>query len=114
MNEETIRATEDPSADQQLIVGYCKKLKTRTQDNGESLQEVATAIRHLTHHAFPACHETHVHEGSGKAFGNGTRDRGVKQQLRLGRKRTQKETLRRTLQLEIIKIVLGSSIKLRK
>jgi hypothetical protein len=28
---------EDPSADQQLIMGYCEKLKTRTEDNGESL-----------------------------------------------------------------------------
>jgi hypothetical protein len=44
MDEETIGATEDPSADQQLIMGYHEKLKTRTEDNGKSLQEVAAAI----------------------------------------------------------------------
>jgi hypothetical protein len=38
-----------------------EQLKTWTQDDGESLQELATAIEQLTHCAFPPpLHEDHI------------------------------------------------------
>jgi hypothetical protein len=43
--------------------GYHSQLKTWTKDNGESLQESASTIEQLTHHAFPAVHEDHVLKG---------------------------------------------------
>jgi hypothetical protein len=42
------------------------------------LQESATTIEQLTHHAFPALHEDHILKGPGKSFGDGIRDRGIK------------------------------------
>jgi hypothetical protein len=62
-------------------------MKTWTQGNSESLQEVATAIKQMTHHAFPALHEDHVRRG-GKSFIDGIREKSIKQQVLLGSKRT--------------------------
>jgi hypothetical protein len=42
--EETLEALEDCLGDQHLAAAYCSLLKTRTQGEGESLQELATAI----------------------------------------------------------------------
>jgi hypothetical protein len=77
--------------------------RTRTHDDGEPLQEAASAIEQLTRRTFPVRHENHVRGVSGNAFGNGTRDRGVKRPLRLGSKRTFNEALTKTRGLEIKK-----------
>jgi hypothetical protein len=45
---------------------------------------------------------------------NGIRGRGIKQKLLLGGKRTLNDTLRQTLELEVAKLVVGCSIRLRK
>lgn len=58
--EETIGATEDRFGDQSLAVRYHDQLKTRTQDDGGSLQDVSTAIEQLAHRAFLVLHEGHV------------------------------------------------------
>jgi hypothetical protein len=80
-------------------------LKTQTQDNGESLQEFATTIEQLTHHAFFTPREDHIRRGPGKVrvFGDATGDPGIKQQLHLGGKNT--PALRQTLKLEVIKLL---------
>jgi hypothetical protein len=45
---------------------------------------------------------------------SGIRDLGIKPQLCLGRKRTLNKTLKQTLELEIIKLILRSSVQLWK
>jgi hypothetical protein len=50
----TYKETNGATEDQGVAVGYCVKLKTQTQYDSGLLQEVATAIGQLTHHAFPA------------------------------------------------------------
>lgn len=54
MCEDTTRVTEDRFWDQHLTVEYQVQLKTWTQDDGEPLQQFATAIERMFHHAFPA------------------------------------------------------------
>jgi hypothetical protein len=51
---ETTGPTEGRFGDQLLAVGSSNQLKTWPQHNGESLKKFATAIKQLTHHAFPA------------------------------------------------------------
>jgi hypothetical protein len=109
---ETIRATGDRLGDQQLAIGHCNQLKTRTQDDGESWQEFS--IKLLTPCAFPTLHEDHDCRGLGKAFGDGMRDRSIKQQLLLGGKRTLNEAPKETLWLEVIKLTVGSCIRVWK
>jgi hypothetical protein len=44
---ETIKALEDSFGDQHLVTAYCSQLMTRTQCNGESVQEFATAVKQV-------------------------------------------------------------------
>jgi hypothetical protein len=101
-------ATEDRSEDQDLAAGC--------HSAAESLQEsaIAIAIEQSTQRAFPTLHEDDVRRRLGKAFGDGTGDRGIIQQLLLGGKRTLNEALRQTLGLEVVKLTVGSSVRLRK
>jgi hypothetical protein len=68
--KETIAAL----ADQQLAIGYCSQLKTRTQDDGESLQQFASATEQFIRCAFLALLEDQIRRGPGKAFVNRIRD----------------------------------------
>jgi hypothetical protein len=52
-----------------------KPAKTRTQGDGKSLQEFATAVKQVTHHTFPALHKDHVRRGGGKTSIDMIRDR---------------------------------------
>lgn len=52
--------------------------------------------------------------GMVKGHSNGIRDLGVRQQLCLGGKRTLNEALGQTLQLEVVKLAVRSSITLWK
>jgi hypothetical protein len=79
MNEEIIDALKDRFGDQHLASGYCHQLKTRIQDDGESLQEVPTATEHLTHRT-PVQHENHIRRKPGKTFVNDIGERRIKQQ----------------------------------
>lgn len=74
--EPTCEGTMGASEDQHLVVGYGNQWKTGTRDGGQPLQECATVDKKLTH---PAVHEHHVRKGPVKAFGNGVKDRVVKQ-----------------------------------
>jgi hypothetical protein len=65
---------EDCFGDHSLTAAYCTQLKTRNQLI-ESLQEIATAIKQLAHHVFPALLEDHVRREAGKAFVNGLKDK---------------------------------------
>jgi hypothetical protein len=47
-------------------------------------------------------------------FNNGIRDRGLKQQLRLGSKENFKEALERTIVFKIVKLAAGSSVRIKK
>jgi hypothetical protein len=71
---ETIGTLENRFGDHHLAIGYRNKLKTRIEYNGEPMQEFATAIKQLTHCAFPSLHKDHVCRGSGKTFGDKLRD----------------------------------------
>jgi hypothetical protein len=75
--EETVRALDDRFGDKCLAAGCRNQLETWTQIIGGSLQEFATTVKELTHHAFPALHMDHVHRGPCRAFGNDIRDQGI-------------------------------------
>jgi hypothetical protein len=77
MYEETIGATKDQSEDH-LAAVYCSQAKTQTQDDGDSLQELATAIEQLAYRTFPALHEGYIHKGAGKVFVNNIRKQSLK------------------------------------
>jgi hypothetical protein len=87
MYKENIRAL-DQFGDRHLSVGYHSRMKTWTQGNSESLQDISTAIKQMTHHAFPALHESDIHRGTGKAFIDGISEQSINEQLLLGSKRT--------------------------
>jgi hypothetical protein len=108
--EETIRETDDWSGDQKLAIGFLNQISW-TQDDGQSPQEFASDIEQMTLHAFPAQYEDHIHGGSGKALGNGTRYWAIKQQLCLRNKRILSETQRK---LEVVTLAVRSSIRLQK
>jgi hypothetical protein len=63
----------------------------------------------MTHHAFSALHEDPVSRIMGKAFID-----GIRQELHLGGKRTLTKAVRQTLDLEVLMLAVGSSIKLEK
>lgn len=46
------KETTGTTKDQGVVVGYCVKLKSQTQDDYGLLQEIATAIGQMTHCAF--------------------------------------------------------------
>jgi hypothetical protein len=71
-------------------------------------------LKQLIHGAFLALHKNHVRKGTGKAFFNGIRKQSTEQQLRLGTKRTVSQALWQTLELEVVKLAVGSSIRLWK
>lgn len=74
MYKETIRVLEDQFWKQNLVAAYQTQLETRTQIIYEPLQEFATTIEQLTHHAFPTLYEDHVLKGAGRAFVDGIRE----------------------------------------
>jgi hypothetical protein len=111
---ENTEATENQYGDQHLAIGSRNQLKTQTQITGGSLQEFSTAIEELTHCAFPALHEDHVHRGTGKAFIKSRRERSRKRQLLLGGERILNEVLRQTLELEVVQLAVRSSTILQK
>jgi hypothetical protein len=66
----------------------------------------------VTPSAFPSPHD-HIHREPGKAFVEGLRDWGIQQQLLLGGSKTL-DTLWQMLRLVVVKLIVGSSIRLRK
>jgi hypothetical protein len=57
---------------------YRCQLTTRTQKAGESLQDFATAIELLAHHAYPTLPEDHRGREAGKTFTYGVEDPDIK------------------------------------
>jgi hypothetical protein len=100
--------------DQHLVTEYCSQLKTWSQDNGEPFKEFSTTIKQMTNPANPAQHENHVHWGAGKAFIDSIREQSMKQQLHLRGNKTLNEGLRQTLELQVVKLAVWSSIRLWK
>jgi hypothetical protein len=47
-------------------------------------------------------------------YNSGIRNQGLKERLRLGSRRTLNKTFRQTIELEVTKQIVGTSIKLRK
>jgi hypothetical protein len=85
--ERTLQALEDRFGDQHFPAAYRCQLTTRTQEAGESLQDVATAIEQLAHRAYPTLPEEHVWREAGTAFAYGVADPDIKIQLLLGGER---------------------------
>jgi hypothetical protein len=67
MYKKTIRALEDRFWDQHSPAGYHNQLRTKTQEDGELLQEFTTATEQSTHCASAALHEGHVCRGLGRS-----------------------------------------------
>jgi hypothetical protein len=91
-----------------------QKKKKNTSNLCKSLQEVATAIEDLTQCAFPALPKNNGGWEAGMTIVEGIRDWGIIRQVLLGDEKTLHDALRQTLELEIIKLVLRSSIRLWK
>jgi hypothetical protein len=64
------------------------------------LQEFATAVEQLAHHAYPALPEDHKRREAGKAFTDGGEDPAIKIQLLLVGEKTANEALRQALILQ--------------
>jgi hypothetical protein len=62
---------------------------------------------------FPAQYENHVRRGQGKAFIDDIRKRSIKQ-LFLRSEKTANVAFRQTLRMEVVKLVVRSSIRLQK
>jgi hypothetical protein len=71
-------ATEDPFRDQELATRYRNQLKTKTQYDGESLQEFSATIELVTNHSLPTRCGDHISWEPIKAFDNGTSDKRCK------------------------------------
>jgi hypothetical protein len=133
--KETIRALEDRHADRHLAVGRCRQKRKRAQGDGGSWKKLAAAHWRMTPRAVPAPRKGHGGHRPGKDIvvqetpkgrtfrkrrraqqkcTNGTRDRGLRGQLRLGSKRALNKTVRQTLGLEVVKRIVGISIGLRE
>jgi hypothetical protein len=125
-NEETavvtIGALEDRYGDLHLAVGCCREPKKRKQGDGGSRKKLAAARRRLTGHAFSARHKGRSHKGptvkkrrrKGPECNNGIRNRGLKEQLRLGSNRAFNKTVRQIIGMEVAKRPDEFSIGLRK
>jgi hypothetical protein len=100
--EETLEALENQFGDQHLATPYHSRLKTRTQGVGESLQEFATAVEQLAHHAYPALPEDHIRREAGKAFADRVEDPAIKIQLLLRGEKTVNEAVRQDLEVQAI------------
>jgi hypothetical protein len=57
-------------------------------------------------------HKDHICRGVGRAFVDGIRERRIKWLLLLGGKRTVNEAVKQTLELEVVKLAVGSPAKL--
>jgi hypothetical protein len=100
--EETLEALEDRFGDQHLAAAYHSKQKPRIQGVEESLEKFSTAIKQLTHHAYPTLSEDHIRREAGKAFAEGVEDPAIKNQLLLGGEKTVIEALRRALEMQAV------------
>jgi hypothetical protein len=100
--EETLQAQEDRFRDQHFAATYRCQLTTRTQKAGESLQDFATAVEQITHHAYPTLPEDHVWREAGKAFAYRVEDPNIKIELLLGGENTINEALRQALELQAV------------
>jgi hypothetical protein len=133
---ENIGVLKDGYGNRHLAVGRRRQPKKRP--GGGPRKKLATGRRRMTRRAVPAARMGRCHKGptvekrrrkkrtndynvrdalKGRTslnFSNGTRGRGLKQELRLESKRTLYEALGQTHELEVVKRVIGISIGLRK
>jgi hypothetical protein len=114
---DTIGATDDRFRDLRLAAGCRGQLNTRTKHDGGSRQECAAAVGRPTRHTLPAtrkgglrkgpgmkCRRS-VIKGRGKASGNGMKGRIMKRRRRLDRKKKHSEAIRKSLHMEITKLI---------
>jgi hypothetical protein len=113
-HKETDGALGDLFGDQHLAIEYYNQLKTWTQDIGEFLQEFATTIEQVSHHAFLASHEDHIHKGQGQSIWWQDRRLRCKAAATSGDNKTLNKAFRQTLELEVLKLTVGFSARLWK
>jgi hypothetical protein len=110
------------------------KLKKQTQGNGGSQKKLAADHRRMTRHVGVARPEGYCCQGHGRSnvvcgatkgrtlgrryqpkleCKNGTRNRGLRQQLHLGSKRAFNKIVRKTFKLEFVNRIAGSSIRMQ-
>jgi hypothetical protein len=118
-------ATEDQSRDLRLAVGCHAQLKTWTKCDGGFRQECATAVRRPTRRTVPAVCKGRLCKGPGKKCRSGIQGRGItsgsgmrgmirKHHRRLEGKKMHCEATRQSLHLEIARLLVESSIRLRE
>jgi hypothetical protein len=65
----------------------------------ESLQDFATAVKQLSHRAYPTLPEDHIRRETGRAFADWVEDHEIKVALLIGWEKTLNEALRQALEL---------------
>jgi hypothetical protein len=96
--------------------------KKRIQGDGGSRKKLAAARRKLSRRAVPVWRKGRCHKGptvekrrrKGPECNNGIKDRCARQQLRLRNGRTSNKTFRQAAELDAVKQIVGTSIRLRK
>jgi hypothetical protein len=125
MDEKMIGAAQDRSMDLHLDVWCCRHLKAQTKRDGGFRQEYAATVRWPTRHIVPALVKGKFRRGPGKkccsglrgqnkGSRNGKRGRTGKWDRRLERKKTHCEVMRQSQRLEIVRLLVESSIGLRE
>jgi hypothetical protein len=124
-DEETLGATEDRSRDLHLAVGCLGQLKTWTKGDGGSRQKCTATVGRPTRRTVPAIRKGGLRQGPGKICRSGIRGprralgsemRGMirKRHRRLEGKKMHREATRQSLRLEIVRLLVESSIGLRE
>jgi hypothetical protein len=123
--EEAFGATENRTGEQRLAVRRHRQQKKRAQFNGGPRQKFAAARGRFTRRAVPALLKGHVRKGprrncnSGirrvsKTSGNRRGGRTEKLNQRVEAERMHRELIRKSLDLEIARLIVGSFIRLRE
>jgi hypothetical protein len=131
----TARPLEKHYEDQHLVVGRREKPKKRTQGDSGSRKKLVTACRGMTRRTVLSRRKGHCRQGQGKdktvprtqkgrAFEmrrrakpegiNVITNQGFKEQLCLGKERTPGRIFGKTIGLEIVKRIVGSSVRIIK
>jgi hypothetical protein len=133
-NFDTIGSSEDRCEDRRLIVRRRRGPKKRSQDSVGSRQKSSAARKRVIHRAVPAVRKGQMRKGPGKdrttrgalkrrrlekirrrgqECSVGLRNRGPKNQLHLGMRRSSSRAYRMPMQLEMANLIFGSTTEIQ-
>lgn len=96
------------------MVAYQSLFKARTQLNGKSLQELAAAVKQLTHWAPAELYENFSQREAPYVFADNVKDSEVQQHFLMGSERSLNEALTQVLMVEAVKVAARPLVKLQE